>query len=528
MGLWPPDLTVPVELCASDGRGLMLHPGLPHAWGILILGSVALFSAWTMLSPADDGRRQRIINLGRLPMIGPALQRLLASPWILLALKLVTVGFFLLVIYAGLSGTQIPERNIATVLTWNLWWAGLIFSILLVGSAWCAVCPWDALAQWLVKRRLWRRAGPETSLNLKVPRMLNNLWPALLLFVGLTWLELGLGITTSPYLTALVALLMVVLATLSLAIFRKKAFCRHFCPVGRTIGSYSQLAPVELRPIDTAVCARCETLECYHGTNTVDPCPTSLVMGRLRQNAYCTSCGNCVRSCPQHNIAWRLRSPAVEAIEGGRPHWDEAWFMVSLLALTILHGVTMMPFWETAVRRLARLIGDSGQLLWSFSIGMAACLTLIAGLFAAAVGLGRWLSGANIGYRRAFSALAFTTLPLAFAYHLAHNLMHLVRETGDFGALLANPLGVGALPLTMAERHSRQLDMWLAPGTLHALQTGLMIAGFIIAAQTLKTRGMALFDGHRPRLALTPLLLFIIATTLFQAWMLMQPMVMRM
>lgn len=219
-----------------------------------------------------------------------------------------------------------------------------------------------------MRRRLWLRAHPNNSLNLVVPKQIRNIWPALLLFIGLTWLELGFGITINPYITALLALLMVVMATISLVVFEDKAFCRYFCPVGRTIGFYSQLAPVELRPIDNDVCARCTTLECYHGTDTIDPCPTHLVMGRLKQNTYCTSCGNCSQSCPEQNIAWKLRPPSQEAIEDARPHWDEAWFMLSLLALTAFHGVTMMPFFEDGLTQLASLINDSGQLLLSFTI----------------------------------------------------------------------------------------------------------------------------------------------------------------
>ena len=292
-------------------------------------------------------------------------------------LKITVVCLFILVIAAGLSGSQIPERNIATVLTWNIWWAGLIISVFFLGSAWCAVCPWDAIATWLVRRRLWRRAHPDTSLNLRVSRRLRSVWPALVLFIVLTWFELGVGVTSSPYMTALLALAMVLMATACLAVFEGKAFCRYFCPVGRTIGFYSQLAPVELRPVNTDICAGCKTLECYYGSETVDPCPTHLVMGRLKQNTYCTSCGNCSRSCPDNNVAWRLRAPSREAIEDARPHWDEAWFMLGLLALTEFHGVSMAPFFEVWLLSLAALVNDSGKLLWSFSILLLSGLLVV-------------------------------------------------------------------------------------------------------------------------------------------------------
>lgn len=153
------------------------------------------------------------MNLAATPLLGKGIRVLTRSPWLLLGVKALLVALFLLVILAGLYGTPIAERNFATVLTWNLWWVGLVFSIFFLGSAWCAVCPWDTLAYWLVSRRLWRRAQPNNSLNPRMPKGLRNLWPALVLFIGLTWLELGFGFTLSPYGNALMAVLMVVLPT---------------------------------------------------------------------------------------------------------------------------------------------------------------------------------------------------------------------------------------------------------------------------------------------------------------------------
>jgi len=140
--------SMPVVICAADGSTRMLHPGLPLAWGLLIFGSMALFSFWMLAAPSAPWRGGRRPSSGvtRLPLVGRLTRAVAGNPVFLTLLKLVTVGFFLLVIYAGLAGTPIAGRNLATVLTWNLWWAGLIFSILLLGSAWCAICPWDSIA----------------------------------------------------------------------------------------------------------------------------------------------------------------------------------------------------------------------------------------------------------------------------------------------------------------------------------------------------------------------------------------------
>lgn len=508
----------------------MTHPGLPEVWGFIIVSVMILTGLWVLISPTPIKIHSSIFNLVNIPVVGKSIRNMAGNRWLLLSLKFLTVSIFLLIIFSGLYGTSIPERNIATILTWNIWWSGLVFSIFFLGSAWCAVCPWDAIAQWLVRRKLWRRAHPNNSLNLKVPRWLATVWPALFMFIALTWLELGVGITIDPYATAAVSLLMIVLATTSLALFQRKAFCRYFCPVGRTVGFYSQLSPVELRPIDNDTCVNCKMLDCYHGNDEIEPCPTGLVMGRLTQNTYCTSCGNCTQSCPHENIAWRIRPPSIEALHSARPHWDESWFMIGLLALTGFHGLTMMTFWEEWISQLAQIIGDSGRLLNSFTIGLIACLLGIAALYAFFVEVTRKLSKTDLSFKRIFSTFAFVSLPLAFAYHMAHNLNHLIRESGGVGAVFLNPLGIDTVPLSMMEKHERHMNMWLSQDVLFAVQAGLMIFGFWIAIQVIRYRSPGiLIDGERfGGLKLLPMISFAIGMTCFHLWMLMQPMIMRM
>ncbi len=514
---------------SGQASHIMTHRGLPWAWALVVLAFMGLCSLWAVLAPPSRPIQARYVNLATIPLLGHGVRFLTLSPWPQLLLKLVFVALFLLVIAAGLFGTPLGEHNLATVLTWNLWWTGVVISVFFLGTAWCGVCPWDALASWLVRRRLWRQGEAGSSLNLTVPRWLRSVVPALLLFIGLTWLELGFGVTTSPFATALVALLLVVLATLSLAIFERKAFCRYFCPVGRTVGFYAQLAPVELRAVDGQVCANCTTLDCYHGNKDVEPCPTHLVMGRLKQNTYCTSCGACTRSCPYDNIAWRLRPMSSEAIQGARPHWDEAWFMLALLTLTSFHGLTMVLWWDYWIEAMAHAIGESGSLLWSFTIGLAGSLLLASLLYLLVVHVTRLLAGRTIAFKRLFSGLAFTVLPLAFAYHLAHNLNHLVRESAGLSGVLANPLGVDAVALTMMERHARHLAVLIPENLLFALEAGLLMFGFWIAIQVLRHRGRDLFvtgqvlAGRR----LLPMLLFILGFTAFNVWLMLEPMAVR-
>ncbi len=517
------------SICTVDASGRLVHPGLPNFWAIATLLLMGVIIAKTVFAPSLAVAPVRNTTIAHRPIIGDISRFLVSQTWLLHLAKLLVAGLFLLIIYAGLFGTPIPERNIATVLTWNLWWTGLVIAIFFVGSAWCAVCPWDTLSTLVVRQRLWGSVRQGSSLSFRVPKVLRSVWPAVVLLVGLTWLELGFGITASPYATAVLALAMVVLATLSLALFERKAFCRYFCPVGRTVGAYSQLAPVELRPVNSDICATCTTLECYHGTETVEPCPTHLVMGRLKQNTYCTSCGNCTQSCPRNTITWRLRSPSSEAIQDARPQWDEAGFMLGLLALAGLHGLIMTGTWENWHRDLGLAMGESGQMLISFTIGFALCLAVPVSLFAGAVWLAHYFGRSRLGYQKVFAHFSFAVLPLAFAYHIAHNLNHLLLEGWGFNQIITNPLGEGTLPLSQAEKLMRGTNLFLSQDVLNGLQAAIMAFGFAIALHIVHARSRVLDPQQaRPQLlASLPITIFVVVITGYHLGLLMQPMVMR-
>lgn len=204
--------------------------------------------------------------------------------------------------------------------------------------------------------------------------------------------------------------------------------------------------------------------------------------------------------------------------------------MLGLVALTTFHGITMMPFWEEGLSRFAQVIGDSGQLLWSFSLGMLIILFIPVVMYALAIKAMQLLLPEKTNFRSLFAQLAFASLPLAFTYHIAHNLNHLVRESRGFTGVLMNPLGKDTLPLTSAELHMRHMNPLLSEHVLFALQALLMAFGFWLALRVLRQRGQDVLSNKTvwKSIYLLPGLVFIIAVTAFNLWLLSQPMIMRM
>ncbi len=132
----------------------------------------------------------------RVDLLGnPIAARVLRSRGAQFVLQSLVVLLYFFLVYAGLYGTQIPRLNIATVVVWTTWWTGIIFLILFLGKAWCYICPWNAMVNWV--NRL-----THANINLRWPRRFRNLYPALIFLGFITWLELGLGITFNPRYTA--------------------------------------------------------------------------------------------------------------------------------------------------------------------------------------------------------------------------------------------------------------------------------------------------------------------------------------
>ncbi len=97
--------------------------------------------------------------------------------------------------------------------------------------------------------------------------------------------------------TTIFIVMMSVLVIASLVLYRP--FCYSICPVGALTWLMEKVAPGRVR-IDSNACDECGTCE------EEAPCPTikPLRMGTARALPDCTSCGECIRSCPQGAISF--------------------------------------------------------------------------------------------------------------------------------------------------------------------------------------------------------------------------------
>lgn len=452
------------------------------------------------------------------------LRRLVAHPATRASAQIFVVLLFVLTLATGLFGTQVSTRNLAPLLTWTIWWCGLIVIVLFAGKAWCYVCPWDAMSGWAEGRRFFGGRAANRSLGLRWPRALRNIWPATILFIGLTWLELGAGVTMSPRATAYLGLGMLGFAFGSAFVFDRKSFCRYGCLVGRISGLYALFSPVEVRVRDQEVCRGCNTQSCYRGNESGDGCPTFEYPATLAQNTYCISCMECVRTCEAENVTFKLRPWGADLEEHRRPRSDEAYLALILLALTGFHGLTMTSAWGDTVDGLKAALGFGETI--AFTLGMILVLVGPVLLYAGLVALARRAGGETAaGYHEHFLRYAYALLPIALFYHLAHNSEHLLTEGGRLVALASDPFG---WEWNLFGTATAAAPWRVSLGTLWGIQVGLIVIGHIYSLWAARHAAEGLYASPgAARRSQIPMLIAMILFSTMSLWLLRQPMEMR-
>ena len=522
------------EKFLSDPAGYFMHTmwGIPN-WlyycsiGLILLLSFGIIEwreAHAKSGAAEDANRPKTPP-ARIDLLKMSwLRRLLKSQFTRPLAQIAITTFFLIIIATGLFGNQLSSKNVAPLLTWTIWWGGLVMLILYAGKVWCYACPWDAIAEWSEGLRIFGKRKEGLSLKLKWPRFMRNIWPATVLFIGLTWIELCFDVTINPRATAYLALTILALAFVSAFVFDRKSFCRYGCLVGRISGLYALFSPVEIRARDQEKCRSCKTISCYKGNEHGAPCPTFQNVAQMDQNTYCIMCMECVKTCEKGNIALNLRPWGEDLAHHHRPRSDEAYLALLMLSLTGFHGLTMTGAWQQIVDWISQTagLGESA----AFTVGMTALMVAPALLYGALVAVSRWAAREpTVTYRQYFIRYAYALLPIALFYHLAHNSEHLLMEGQKVIALLSDPLGQEWNILGTTDW---SLEPLINLPTLWIIQVLFVLIGHVFSLWTARRAAGALFSDSKAALrSQIPMLIAMILFSLMSLWLLKQPMEMR-
>ena len=330
----------------------------------------------------------------RLDLLEYTAGKIIAYPGVALLFKLVAAGLFVVTVTAGFIGDQSPYRNIAPTMVWIIVWVGVAYVSAFVGDLCALINPWATIfdgAVWV-----YRRVGDkrEFSYRLHYPTAL-GVWPAVVLLLVFSWIELVYPTPAVPAHIACFAAVYSLLTWTGMTLFGRETWMRHGEVFSVVFSTFARFAPTE------------------------------------------------ARTGPRPELT--LRPFGAGLLDGRSASSSMTAFVLLLLSTVLYDGLLNTPEWtilENAIGALLRSPGEF-ELIAVRSAGLVAfwllflsAYTLIAAMMSAAVGGSR--SPREIAHR-----FAFTLIPIAIGYHLAHYLVFLLVQGQYIIPLISDPFGWG-------------------------------------------------------------------------------------
>jgi hypothetical protein len=347
------------------------------------------------------------------------LGRVLVDPRLWLAGRIASIALLILIVAAGVLGSQNPTRNLAPTAVWVVWWVGVAYVSALLGDVWMVVNPWSALfaaVERLVGGGLeWQRAYPRAL----------GAWPAVLLFGAFAWTELVFNGRAVPAQLALLILGYSLITWAGMTVFGRARWSCHGDPFATVFGLLARFAPVELRVSSPRWCRRCE-----------GDCGGS---GR-----GCVNCLECFERASEGERELNLRPFASGLLEAREVSPSMVVFVLLLLATVTFDGFMATPPWATVESMLYPVMpGDPDlKLALTATVGLVAFAVLFVGAYRVFAG-GVAVAAGRRSSSRIARVFVLSLVPIALAYHLAHYFTYLLIQGQLAIPLVSDPFGFG-------------------------------------------------------------------------------------
>ena len=400
------------------------------------------------------------------------------------------------------------KTNLTTLVVWGLWWPGMIAVTLLLGRAWCTVCPMELVHRIgdAVARRIgWPRA--------RLGAVLRGGWFVLLGYLALQVLIAGIALHRVPHYTSWLLLCLIGLALAAGFLFREpRSFCTAFCPAAALLSVYSRFTPVRLDVRDESVCGSCSTRDCMKPDNLYRfdgrSCPSLIRPDRHRQSDGCVVCVQCAKACPHDNVGIGLMNKGAPSRRLRMLRPFEAVFVL-IAAGFVSHEVINEVKW---LDRIFHFVPEQLHAAFPFmtfrlheAFWYLLLFPLLVWAVVAAIG---YLSGHRAGLKKFLLAAATGAAPVVAVAHLSKAAAKIAGWGGYLPLAAADPNGESTfdrISTHLIDAPTRLADLsivgmamlvailwitWLgwkwsrtaAADLLHAARTGLAFTAVLYAA----------------------------------------------
>jgi hypothetical protein len=487
-----------VSLAAAHGFGQRYD--LPIPLSLYAVGAAAAVVFSFVAIGMFAGHLPGLHSYPYLNLLGRRLGRFLVHPRVLLVLRLGSVGLSVLLILTGLFGFQHPDRNLAPTLVWVIWWVGLAYISALLGNLWVLLNPWKILFEWAEALYRSRVPGAVLARHWPYPTALGA-WPGVVLLLLFAWVELVFKDAPLPATLATLALLYSAVTWIGMWLFGKDVWLRYGEVFSLVFGLLARFAPTEVRVVDPRVCHTCP-LDCRH------------------DNGLCVDCYACFARAEATQRQWNLRPYAAGLARYEPVPVADMVFALVLLATVTFDGFLATPLWMDIQDTLQRLL--SAPLVMIKTIGFVLFPMLFLAIYLLIGALMALGSGGRYSSLTIARFFAFTLVPIAIAYHMAHYLSFLLIEGQRIIPLASDPFGVG---WDLLETVDYQINIAIV-GARFSWYTAVVtiVVGHIIAVYLAHLVALRLLgDRALARRSQYPMLVLMIGYTMASLWMLAQP-----
>jgi hypothetical protein len=422
---------------------------------VLVVSFVALSTSW---------RRPQLQSEHR--------KRLFAMPAVAARLANVFgVGLFVLVVYAGFAGAQVPNANFSITFIYVIFWVGIPVASVLFGDVFKALSPWRSSARaigWI-----GRRLAPRTFERppLRYPRKL-GVWPAVAVLIGFAWLELVYVPADRDHPATV--------AALSLTYF------------------LTMLAGTALFGVEGWL-ERADGFGVYFN-----------LLSRI--SALCQDA---------RGVVYRRR--LLSGLPGMPVRAGTIALVCTIIGTTTFDGLSNGGVWRTDEPHLQSLFADLGFSLTpaielAYSLGLVLCVALIAGVYRLGI-VGVRSVNPRFSSTELSRSFAHTLVPIGFAYVLAHYFSLLIWQGQAIGYLASDPLGNGA---NIFGTSAYQIDYKIISyAAIWYVQVAALIAGHVGGLALAHDRALAMYsDGQEAIRSQYWMLAVMVAFTSFGLWLL--------
>ncbi|HEX7245865.1 MAG TPA: fenitrothion hydrolase [Solirubrobacterales bacterium] len=417
-------------------------PAWLFAWGasiVLIASFFALSVGWRKPRFERDRWRPSSGALSRV-LLGYPVQVLCGA-----------IGVFLLgfAVYAGLRGTDAPDRNFALTFLFVTCWLGFPLFSVVFGNVFRPFNPWRAIGRGI--GGVFTALAGQRPVHLAYPRRLGR-WPAAIGLLAFVWLEVvygtsgGVAVGLSPHAAATAALVYSVYTLAMMAVFGVE----EWCETGETFSVYfGMLSRLGIFAVEDGRLGRRMPLAASTRWATV-PASLAVVIASIASTSFDGAQEGAFKGGIVQTFEW---------LSGAGLGLSTSLHLADTVFMLLCFGGVALVY-EIGVRGMATVSG------------------------------GPPLSQLRTGF-------AHTLIPIAFAYLVAHYFsLFVFQEQAQFTYLLSDPLGTATTDLFGTAGAGVDYRV-LSANAIWYVQVAALVIGHVVGLTLAHDRATAYWGDYR-------------------------------